>query len=426
MKKIICIILIFLCSACSSNKPKTEKQIPNLEFCISKHACVFGQTWLSNELNSGIFLKLHEKIFSSFENASKTTQEDFVKCIAENKVEHKFIDAEFSNIFKQALLEYDPIFDKNFETLSEKKYELSEFCKKNLSEVNGRFLFDRVFSFFKTSLKTETKFSIYLYPSTKGNLLMAHLFDKKIFLPFAHGNLDNMMSLIFRDVCRCLFEAQDKKFHENLKTFMLKNKSVFGVPAYFMLQDILSDAVGLRWGYKALTSKENSFEPNDESKELLKISKSVAQEISKYLADEKTLDFDLLQKIIDAVKTYDKESIKNPEIMLKNINLAADNDVRYQYLESVAKQAFPESNIFKFSKYDNFPLIFVGEKINNSLVGPVRALVPKGISDFLCIALDQAGKLFIIIKVGSNSKINKAFEILKSIEHFENGFVAGL
>ena len=207
---------------------------------------------------------------------------------------------------------------------------------------------------------------------------------------------------------------------------MLKNSSPYGVPAYYMFDDILSDAIALRWLFRKLKSRENTFEPYNADKKLLAVSKYIEPEVEKYLEEGKVIDTAFAEKVIEAVKLQHKDSIKNAKFMLENINLKTGAGLNYKRYETILKQSFPLSQIFELKNRDNFPLVFIGDTLGDPAILKIHSKIPNFKYDFIFTAIDKDSKTYIIVKSTSEEKIKKAFDILKSIQYFEDGFVARL
>lgn len=391
----------------------------NIKFEINRDIALFSQVYFEKDISEELYNELKSIFITSSENQEAEKQE-FIECLINKKTESKYITGRFINLWDDALLKYDRVFDNNLDILNDRKEELIAYYNQNLSKIID---FDKIFDFYQTSLTNKTPFLVYIYP-TNQNGIYAERFGNNLFLRFNYGNKTNNFCLIYRKICNRLFETILPENKSSMEKYFMSHHSKYARPAYFLLNEVLAYTIGEVWIHSILLDKSDSPRQKHQDENINKISIALFPIVQKYLKSSTPLDNNFYNEYIKLIELQYPNSNLNYDIMLSKISLIVENGIDLENCINELKFNFPIDQL-KF-KPSVFSTIFIGNNLGDPALVSLQSKIPNKENEFLFVTNDSKGKLFIIIKSNDNDHINHAIRLIKKQKEIKVGYIKDL
>lgn len=402
--------------------------IPNIEINVSKMASLLSQVHFSNS-------KLHSKTMDIFakeiakisKNSDFTT---FVKHFVNNDNNNHYFTDEFISIYKLALLEHENCFETNIDALNETKLQIQNFCNSKFAND----FFKGAFKFYKpANIQRDNVFNIYLVISqiNENQSLIKRIGDDIILMRHMYIPTIQQVGIILKCVCDTLFENQKTDSLKKADSFFRNHSSRYAYPAYVHLKEVLSVCIGIRWASIKMSNNNNdNFYkkiPASKNKKINKLSEQILPLITQYINSWGYIDENFYNEYIKIVEVVLPNIYKSYDTIFSHVILKTDDEKIRSQISDILKENFDTQVIDHEINYSQkqIPIICINNYIGG-IDSKITAKIPKNRKDFLYIAINEDGKIFVFIKSEDQNKIANALDILKKKEVAEDGFTANL
>ncbi len=392
----------------------------NIKFEINRNAALFAQVYFEKAISEKLYDELNN-IFATNSEDQETDKAEFLECLINKKVENKYITGKFTNVWNNALLKYDRIFDNNLDILNDRKIELvtyyNQISSKELSD------FDKVFNFYKTRLSKNGPFTVYIYPTEQSGSYAERIVNN-LFLRFNYGKKTINIFMIYRKICNHLFETMSQGNKISMEKYFINHYSKHGKAAYFLLNEVLAYTIGEIWIHSILLNNSDGPRQKHPDENINKISTALFPLVQKYLKSGTPLDNNFFNSYIKIVELQYPKSNLEYNVMLSNVSLIIESGIDLENCLNELKSSFPIKQI-SFKPY-GFSTIFIGNNLGDPALSEIQSKIPNKKNDFLLITNNLKGKLFIIIKSNDNEHIKNAIKEIKEQKTIKSGYIKDL
>ncbi len=373
-------------------------------------ASAFSRVFFEHELSD----ELQAKIEESFNE--KNTNDDerltFIQVLLNNRKDHKYMTPEINNLFEDVLEKNDKFYDKSIDIIQNRKEVMQNAFDQNLSK--DIIDLNKVFRFYGSSNSQD--FYVFLYSTNSlGN--KAWSVGNYIFLRYsASGTILDMLNVLNQ-----IFYYKYIKFIDSVAfEFFAKNWSLYSLPAYNYFKDVLIYAT-CKYCENQLKGVCDSFLPKLENDNLQNVCDNIQSYVNGYINNSKTIDVDFLKQYLEVFSLSMPESIKDIRSMLSTISIEVESGI--DYIECRAKIEKIFGSKIKDKKSILIPYVFIGNNIGHSSLLDIQDKLNEATDkEYLLITRNKHNKIIIVIKSSNQDKINKAIDILSSLQNFVEDF----
>ena len=228
-----------------------------------------------------------------------------------------------TEIMQRAEIHYDRIIWKDYEAkLNQQKIALEKYtaqCSESFTKINH---------FYNSFWISDIPFTVALYPipgdsgSSAANpysnsLCVGVLTDEKDYI--------GRIGVVLHEMCHVLYDEQSSGFQHKLEGYFNESKSPYKQFAYNFIDEGLATALGNGWAYNYLSGKPD---PADwyNNEYINGFGKALYPLVSEYLAANKQIDQEFVNRAIDLFGTTFPNSITDYGILLNRVSIYGDSD----------------------------------------------------------------------------------------------------
>ena len=229
---------------------------------------------------------------------------------------------------------YDRLIWKEYEQkINEQRKALEQYagqCSESFTKINH---------FYHSYWMKDMPFIVAIYPipgNSGSSTATPHANSLCIGVMTDETDHVGRIGVVLHEMCHVLYDEQSSEFQHKLEGYFTENPSLYSKFAYNFLDEGLATALGNGWAYKSITGE---LDPNPwyDNEYINGFGKALYPMVEEYLAADKEIDRDFVNRAIELFGTTFPNSITDYGILLNRVSIYCDAETMVE-IDGLSKQ----------------------------------------------------------------------------------------